>query len=304
MSSSCFTLPPKTVPSHLAYPLRGIHLGKIRCTPKAVPSRANAIYLQRLWHGSGDRVTVQFHGSHQSFQVPEPALNASFDYFKIKSEANFSGQGGKSVKLPEGTHPNHFEVLLTWLQTGLLKMPCDSVSAIGMCISTIIDAAQLQMVNFENYIAVVEGYLRKILPDNRMALSHDHLFVMQQHSNLFQTEATPVKAILARAAVRPFLSSHIAVTEKESVDARLANWKQVISHYEDLMENDIQYTKDVMTEVRETLRTCKRSNNVGLRAKARFCENNIHYDWFDIVIYPDPLLTRAGSDVRMSYFTI
>jgi len=70
------------------------------------------------------------------------------------------------------------------------------------------------------------------------------------------------------------------------------------------MEDNVRYMKNVMTEVRDTLRRSMRSDDAHLRARAWFCENKIHYNQFDLVIYRDPLLTRASDDVRGSYFTV
>jgi hypothetical protein len=200
--------------------------------------------MNRLWHGSDDRFTVQFHQSKQSFELPKAALIASFEYFKrlLGSAAHFSERLSNSVKFQDGIQSKDFEVLITWLQTGLLKMPRDPVCAITMCISTVIDGDYLQMVSLEEYLAAVKDFLRKTLRGNRTALSRDHLLLMQQKSDLFQTKAEIISTVIAQAAVRPFMTSYLGRAQSGQDTLGVAKWKPIILHYEDLMENDIHYS--------------------------------------------------------------
>jgi hypothetical protein len=231
-------------------------------------------------------------------------LKASFEYFQrmLESEANFTERGNHSITLESPVDANSFGVLITWLQTGMLLLPLDPVDAMRTCISTVVVADYLQMVNTETYIAAVENLMRKTLQGCLKALTEEHLHGIDNSPWVFETKARSIRTVAAQAAVPPFMTTHLQ-SDPDPAGTQAQHWQLTISHYQHLMDTSIQFAQDVMAEVRKTLLAGQRKDFHILRSRVTFCGGTARYFLFDLVRYPDPLLTNALGEIN-HYFTI
>ncbi|KAB5551099.1 hypothetical protein GE09DRAFT_1240235 [Coniochaeta sp. 2T2.1] len=225
----------------------------------------------QLWHGPWKTFSVRFVDCDDKFEFPQAALSASFDYFKKllrpansqNSSSTWSELGDGGVNLTE-VSSYEFGVLVTWLQSGLLKTPQDPAEAITACLSTISCADYLQMVNLAKYVEILNDFLTRTLRENRMALEKVHLTFMRKHELIFQTKAKSIGSLVAQAAVRPSLTCHL----KSKVDTpAAAEWSKVIRHYEKLTTGSKAYSQKVMAESLSTLAKGKRRDKAFLRSK-------------------------------------
>lgn len=216
---------------------------------------------------------------------------------------SFSEVTDRTVHFANMIDPYDFGVLITWLQTGLLKMPRNGNLAVTRCISTIIAADYLQMIRIERYVEDVKAWLEDYLGADRKVLSADHLQLMQRHSEIFQKKAKAIGILAAKAAVRPFLTGHLDHIPGKAT----TEWAGDSPHFMALMKNDAEYAFNVMMQVRHTLHTAKRRNKARLMSTVTICQANgtsTGYDCFDIVQYWDPLLSSSPSHSHKAAFTI
>lgn len=138
---------------------------------------------------------------------------------------------------------------------------------------------------------------------DRKVLSADHLQLMQLHAGIFQKKAKAIGILAAKAAVRPFLTSHL-----DHIPGRAkTEWAGDAPHFMTLMENDAGYASNVMMEVRHTLHTAKRRDDAPLGLAITIWQGNdtsTGYNCFDIVQYWDPLFSFSPSHRDKAAFTI
>ncbi|KAB5580200.1 hypothetical protein GE09DRAFT_1254720 [Coniochaeta sp. 2T2.1] len=180
------------------------------------PDLTVAVDSFRLWHDPGKKFGICFADGLDDdvFDFPEAALVTSFDYFKImlRPGSEWSECQASCVYFKE-LSSDIFGVLVTWLQSGLLRMPQDPVETITASLCTISTADYLQMVNLDKYIETVKSFLAKTLRANRRALDKSHLSFMRDKDVLFRTKARSIAVVAAKAAVKRFLTCHLNQAE-------------------------------------------------------------------------------------------
>lgn len=250
---------------------------------------------------------IRFASGSDQFELPQAALAASFDYFKrmLKHDArlSFSEKTEGVVKFHDTVSGYDFGILITWLQTGLVKLPQDDSSALAACISSIIAADYLGISNAAGYIGDMGERFAERLVANRMALSAENLQLIQQHKDLLEKKARPILTFAARAAVRPFLTAQRITIPGQATTEQMA----VAVHYQGLMANNAMYAADVMIEVRQTLLNGHRQNDVALRGATTLGEGSpvsTKYKCFDLVRYWDPLIQFSKDYESAAAFTI
>lgn len=167
-------------------------------------------------------------------------------------------------------------------------MPRKGNLAVTRCISSIAAADYLQMSNTDRYIKDVETCFHRYPCDSRKTLLPHHLQLMHRHSFLFQKKAKGISAFAAKAAVRPFMTSHLFESPGKLDKNIRTEWTETASHFMGLMDNDTTYVANVMVEVRQTLRTAKRQDNVQLSSAVSFEYRGFpetQYARFDLVRY-------------------
>lgn len=99
---------------------------------------------------------------------------------KSDTSLSFSEKTEGVVKFCETVSAYELGVLVTWLQAGLLKMPQDETLAITVCITSVIAADYLGMLNMDGFVEDVAECFKGGLVANRTALAVVNLQLMEQ----------------------------------------------------------------------------------------------------------------------------